>query len=217
LDWVYNTDVRTYPYDPQRAIALLEDAGYDRIVDGVRQDAAGRSLSFEIMTTAGDRTRELVQQVLQAQWNEVGIDVRIRNQPARVFFGQTVRRREYTGMAMYAWLSAPESVPLTTLHSSQIPSEANNYSGQNSPGWRNQEVDELITAIERELDRDTRKAMWKRLQDLYAEEVPVLPLYYRADVFILPPWLDGVRPTGHLNTSSLEVETWRVTPGAQAQ
>ena len=42
------------------------------------------------MTTAGNRTRELVEQVLQSQWKQVGIDVRIRNEPARVFFGQTV-------------------------------------------------------------------------------------------------------------------------------
>src|SRR3546814_15050616 len=88
------------------------------------------------MTTAGDKTRELVQQVLQSQWRAVGIDIRIHNEPARVFFGQTVRHRRFEGMAMFAWLSATESVPRTTLHSTMITSAQNGWSGQNYNGFR---------------------------------------------------------------------------------
>ena len=49
------------------------------------------------MTTAGNRTRELVQQVLQSQWQRLGIDVRINNEPARVLFGETMRERQFPG------------------------------------------------------------------------------------------------------------------------
>ncbi len=48
------------------------------------------------MTTAGNRTRELVEQVLQSQWKRLGIEVRIRNEPARVFFGETVSKRKFS-------------------------------------------------------------------------------------------------------------------------
>ena len=64
------------------------------LTGGVRHDAGGEPLSLELMTTAGSRTRELVEQVLQSQWKRLGIDIRIRNEPARVFFGETVSRRK---------------------------------------------------------------------------------------------------------------------------
>ena len=164
------------------------------------------------MTTAGNRTRELVQQALQAQWRQVGIDARIRNEPARVFFGETVTKRKFTGLAMYAWISAPESVPRTTLHSSQIPSAENGWSGQNNPGFRNDEMDTLIDRLEVELDREKRRPMWARLQAIYAEELPVIPLYFRADAYVMPRWLDGITPTGHQYPTTLWVEQWRAAP-----
>ena len=107
----------------------------------------------------------------------------------------------------------PESVPRGTLHSTEIPTEANNWGGQNYPGYKSEEMDRLIEAIEVELDRDKRKALWQRLQQLYAEDLPVLPLYWRANSYILPKWLEGVQPTGHQGTTTLWVEDWRRTDG----
>ena len=164
------------------------------------------------MTTAGNRSRELVEQVLQSQWKAVGIDVRIRNEPARVFFGQTVTERKFSSLAMYAWISAPESVPRTTLHSAHIPSKDNNFAGQNYTGFRNAEMDEVLETIEVELDRSKRKKLWRRLQEIYATELPVIPLYFRAEPYILPKWLKGLEPTGHQDPSTLWVENWRAEP-----
>ncbi len=210
LDSVHSPDTPKYPYDPAKAKALLEEAGWSVMQRGLRHNAAGERLSLEIMTTAGNRSRELVQQVLQSQWRQIGIEVTIRNQPARVFFGETVSRRKYAAMAMFAWISSPESVPLTTLKSDQIPTEENGWSGQNYTGFQNPAMDELIDAIERELDFEKRKRLWADLQALYVEELPVLPLYWRANAFPLPKWLKGVRPTGHQLTTTLWVEDWRV-------
>ncbi|MFY7781976.1 MAG: peptide ABC transporter substrate-binding protein, partial [Tagaea sp.] len=159
----------------------------------------------------GNRIRETVQQVLQSQWRRAGIEVRIRNEPARVFFGDTLRQRRFQ-LAMYAWFSAPESVPRTTLHSESIPSEANAWQGQNNPGVRSDAMDALIDAVERELDPAKRRPMWARMQALYAEEAWVLPLYFRADPFVIPKWLGGIEPNGHQYYSSLRVEYWRPRP-----
>ncbi|TVR78843.1 MAG: peptide ABC transporter substrate-binding protein [Rhodospirillales bacterium] len=213
LDWVFTEDVPHYPYDPAEAARLLDEAGFADRRRGMRRDQDGRPLSLEIMTTAGNRSRELVQQVLVSQWRDAGIEVRIRNEPSRVFFGQTVSQRRFSAMAMFAWISSPESVPRTTLHSEQIPTPENNWAGQNYTGFRNAEMDRLIEAIEVELDRDRREALWHQLQRLYATELPALPLFFRADSFILPRWLEGVVPTGHQYPTSLWVEDWRVAEG----
>lgn len=209
LDWIAADDLPKYRYDSKRAAALLDEAGWNVMRNGFRHNAAGERLSLELMTTAGNRSRETVQQVLQSQWRKLGIEVRIRNEPARVLFGQTLKQRQYSGMAMYAWISAPESLPRLTLHSKEIPSAANNYAGQNTPGFRNAEADEVIDKIEVELNRERRSALWHRLQEIYVEELPVLPLYFRADSYIVPKWLAGIEPTGHQIPTTLWIEHWR--------
>lgn len=210
LDWPHDPEVRQYPHDPARAAALLTEAGWTPGRDGIRRNAAGERLAFELMTTAGNRSREAVQQVIQAQWRALGVEARIRNEPPRVLFGETLSRRRFQGAALFAWVSAPEGVPRTTLHSSEIPTAERNWSGQNYTGFRNAEMDALLEALPIELDRERRRALWHRLQAIYAEELPALPLWFRQDAHIWPPWLDGVRPTGHLNPSSLWAEHWRV-------
>ena len=208
LDWVYTAETAKYPFDPERAKKLLEAAGWTELRGGIRYNKAGERLSFAFMTTSGNRTRELIQQIVQSQWRQVGVDARIQNQPARVFFGTTVTQRKFDGVALFAWISAPESVPRTTLHSKFIPTAENNWSGQNTSGYRNPEMDRLIDQIERELDKEKRRALWHRLQALYAEELPALPLFFRADGYVLPNWLDGVVPTGHQYSSTLWIEQW---------
>jgi peptide/nickel transport system substrate-binding protein len=209
LDWVFAQDLKPVAYDPKAAAQIFEEAGWKAGPGGIRQNAQGEKLSFELMTTAGNRSRETVQQVLQAQWKQVGVDIKIRNEPARVFFGETVTKRKYGGMAMFAWVSSPENVPRSTLHSQEIPTAANNYAGQNYTGYASKKMDDLVEKIEIELNRETRKALWRQQQELYLEDLPVLPLYFRADVFVMPKWLKGVTPTGHQNVSTLWIEHWR--------
>jgi peptide/nickel transport system substrate-binding protein len=211
LDWIHSKDTPKYFRDLARASALLDEAGWaKRGADGIRMNERGERLSLELMTMAGNRTRELVQQVLQSQWREAGIDIRIRNEPARVFFGETVTKRKFTGMALFAWLSAPESVPRLMLHSEHITSARNNWSGQNYTSYANPEVDRLLDAIETELDREKRRVLWARLQKIYAEDLPVIPLFFRADPFIVPKWLTGIIPTGHQDPTTYWVENWGV-------
>jgi peptide/nickel transport system substrate-binding protein len=209
LDWIHDPEVRRWPFDAARAQALLAEAGWTPGPDGVRRNAAGERLSLELMTTAGNRSREATQQVIQAMWRAVGVEARIRNEPPRVLFGQTLNRRTFGGAALFAWVSAPESVPRAVLHSDEIPRAERNWSGQNYTGFRNAEMDRLLEDIPQELDRERRRALWRRLQAIYAEELPALPLWFRQDAHVWPVWLEGVRPTGHLNPSSLWAEEWR--------
>ena len=213
LDWVHTDDVAHHPYDPAKAASLLDAAGWTPGAGGLRRNAAGEPLRLELMTTAGNRTRELIQQVIQGQWRKLGIETVIRNEPPRVFFGETTSKRRFTGLALFAWISSPENVPRTTLHSQEIPSQENGWSGQNFTGFKSPQMDALLDAIEVELDRDKRALLWAELQRLYATELPALPLFFRADAHIWPRWLEVVEPTGHLAPTTLWVERWRVRDG----
>ena len=212
LDRMFDPDGPRVHFDPPEANRLLDQAGWTGRSGGIRTNAAGDKLSLTVATTAGNRSRELVEQVLQAQWRQVGIEARIENQPARVLFGQTLRERRFAGLAMFAWISAPENIPRSLLHSSMIPSAANGYSGQNYPGLANPELDRVLDDLEVVCEPKANRALWARLQQLYGTLLPSLPLYYRADATVKPKWLSGLVPTGHQEPSSLWVERWTAAP-----
>lgn len=208
LDWCYDPNVKKYPYDAAKAAQLLDDAGWKLGADGMRHNAKGDPLEFELMTTAGNRNREVMELVIQQAWKRLGINVTLRNQPARTFFGETVLKHAFKDFALFAWFSAPENVPREILHSDMVPTAANNYGGENAEGYRNPEMDKLLDAIEVELDRTKRGELWKQFQALFAEDLPMLPLTFRSDPYILPTWLKGVEPTGHQYPTTLWVENW---------
>lgn len=211
LDTVYDPEAPSYAHNPKKAQQLLVEAGWSVLKDGIRHNAVGERLQLELMTTAGNKSRELIQQVLQSQWRRSGVDIRIRNQPARVFFGETVSRRKFEHMAMYAWISAPQGIPRTTLHSTMIPSAKNGWSGQNYPGFAHPAMDKALDDAETNCDPAENRAIWKDLQRVYAEELPALPLYFRANPFITPKWLKGIVPTGHQFPTTLWVEDWHTS------
>ncbi|MDW8123959.1 MAG: peptide ABC transporter substrate-binding protein, partial [Geminicoccaceae bacterium] len=198
LDRMLAAELPRWPFDPERAARLLEEAGWRLGPGGIRRNARGEPLRLEFQTTAGNRSRELVQQVLQGMWRKLGIEVTIKNEPPRVLFAETLGKRRFSGMVMFAWISSPENVPRSVLHSSEIPRPENNWSGQNYTGFADPEVDALLDAIEVELDEERRRGLWHRLQTIYAEQLPALPLYFRAEAHVWPKWLQGVEPTGHL-------------------
>lgn len=208
LDPMYSAGARQYAYDPAAAKKLLDEAGYSRMQAGFRTNAAGERFSIEITTTAGNRVREQVAQVIQSQLRQVGIELRIKAEPPRIF-SEALNRRAFTGLAMYAWVQRPQGVPRTTLHSDEIPTAKNAWSGQNYPGYVNPAMDKALDAAERELDEGKRRGFFAEIQKLYADDLPALPMYFRVDPFVLPKPLKGVVPTGHLNSTTLWVEQWK--------
>ena len=205
----FTDNVRHYPYDPAAARALLAEAGWNPGEDGICRNAAGQRLSLEFTTSTGVRARELQQQVMQSQWRAIGVEATIKNEPPRTLFGETLRHRHFTGMAMFGWSSAVESSPRQTLSSGQIPTEANNWGGTNYTDFRNPRMDADIDALERELDPAKRLPLWTEMQRIYADELPVLPLFFGSEAHVWPNWLKGVTPTGHNQPTSLWAEHWR--------
>ena len=204
----YTADVPAYRYDPAAARALLDAAGWTPGADGIRRNAAGQRLSLQFSTATGVRARELQQQVMQSQWRAIGVETVIKNEPPRTLFGETLKHRTFTGMAMFGWSSSVESSPRQTLSSGQIPTAANNWGGTNYTDFRNARLDADIDALERELDFAKRRPLWAEIQRIYAEELPVLPLFFGSEAHVWPRWLHGVVPTGHNQPTSLAAEGW---------
>lgn len=195
-------------FDLPGAKRLLAEAGWTPGPDGICRNAAGQRLSIEFGTTAGNRLRELQQQVLQNQWKAACVEVTIKNEPARTIFGETLKRRTYTGMILYGWNSTVSESPRRTLATDQIPTGANGFGGANYPGFSNPEMDQGIAAVEGELDPAKAKATWSAMQRIYAEQLPALPMFFRAEPHVTPKWLRGYQPLGNGYIAAIFAENW---------
>ena len=202
----YTDKVPKYDYSPRTANKLLDEAGWKKGSDGIRVKD-GKKLSFTIMAAAGVKLNENIQTFIQDQWRNIGVQLSIKNEPARVFFGDTVRDRNFD-LALYSWVSIPDNSPRSFLHSKSIPTVANSKAGQNYTGYKNKEVDSLIDQLEMELDSKKRAEIGKKILNLYATDLPVLPLYYRATNAVIPSGLKNYRLSGHLFYETLNVEDW---------
>jgi peptide/nickel transport system substrate-binding protein len=69
-------------------------------------------------------------------------------------------------------------------------------------------MDAAIATAEGELDPAKRKLIWAGMQKIYAEQLPVLPLFFRSEAHVTPTWLRGYIPTGHADLSSEWAENW---------
>jgi peptide/nickel transport system substrate-binding protein len=119
-----------------------------------------------------------------------------------------LKHRAFNGLVMFAWSSSIESTPRQILHSSQIPAQANNWGGSDYTGFRDTAMDADIEAMEKQLDPALRRPLWADMQRIYAEQLPVLPLFFGSEAHVWPLWLKGVVPTGHNQVSTLWAETW---------
>ncbi|MDV6376068.1 peptide ABC transporter substrate-binding protein [Deinococcus arenicola] len=186
LATVYKKDVEEYKFDPAKAKALFAAAGWKPGSDGILQKG-GKKFSLNFGTTAGNSVRERVQQILQAQWKAVGVQVNIQNYPSSVFFGADFLSKGESGkwdLAMYAWTANPIFEEGNLFKSEGVPTEANGYSGQNNSGWKNADYDKLQLQARTDFAPASRNKLFDQMQTIWAKEVPSLPLYYRVNPYI---------------------------------
>lgn len=199
--------ITIYNYSKREANRLLDEAGYKMGADGYRYKGKEK-LSLVFMTTAGNKIRETIQTMLLAAWKNVGVEVVVKNEPARIFFSDTTKKRRYGDMAMYAWVSAPERSPRSVYSSESIPSEKNTWTGQNRMGWVNKKVDKMVGELEVEFNPQKRLDLAHRLLKEYTTDAPVMPFFYRSEIAVVPANMKGYRLAGTLYYETSEVENW---------
>ena len=138
----------------------------------------------------------------------MGIEILIKNEPARIFFGDTMTHRKFEGLSLFAWVSSPENSPRSTFHSSAIPTQKNSWSGQNFMGWKNPDVDRALDQLNLEFDGKKRFELMSTILKYYTDELPALPLYYRSDISVIPKNLQNYKMSGHQYYETNNAEDW---------
>lgn len=210
----YNPDAKKYAYDLERAKKRLKEAGWEPGTNGIRRNSDGKELRLVLMTTSGDKLREKVQQIIRSDWRKAGIEVTLRNQPAKVFFSDTVRYRKFPHLAMYSWVLNPSSDGENVWTIKNIPSEKNNWQGQNTSGFVHEEISRLNHLIPATIDKRKRFELFQKEQEIWTEELPAIPLYFHVEVSVTNPRFLNWKPTGTNTPVTWNAEKWRFAGGS---
>jgi peptide/nickel transport system substrate-binding protein len=206
-----------YDFDMRRAGELLDQAGWlQRQEDGYRYNAAGERLRFAFTTSVRHPVRGMIQQVARNFWRKLGVEIIIDNVDQETLIQRVLPERAFTGIVLYSWSQQPQEIPWFTLHSSAVPVPGNRVTGTgglatgglNFSGLRDDETDAALVALATETRAGAQQRLWLRLQQLYLEKLPGLPLYFRPVAGIVPKSLRGFSVYGHRSPASLWAEKW---------
>ncbi|MEZ4520098.1 MAG: ABC transporter substrate-binding protein [Thermomicrobiales bacterium] len=165
IEYYYEPDVAQYPYDPEQAAALLDEAGWVLGDDGIREKD-GQKLAWTCTIITGDQARRPEAELAQANFLDVGMEMTIAEAPVATI--QEGQRSGEIDMSLYNWTyggSSGEPDPSNTLRSDA----RNNWSL-----YKNERMDELLDAGLAETDPEARREIYSEVQKIVAEDVPFL-------------------------------------------
>jgi len=168
--WAYDGNVPHYDYNPERARQILDQAGHPA-VDGVR---------FHLtMKTSTQESTRLLAAVLQQQLRDVGIALDIRTFEFATFFSD-VTRGEYQVHSL-RWVGGNEDPDIFeyVFHSDRFSPH-----GANRTYYSNPKVDALINQARSTLNQEERKQLYAQLQEILANDLPYINLWYQDNVLI---------------------------------
>ena len=180
----HNEEVVASTYDPERAAAMLEAAGWLPGPDGIRVKD-GQRFSFTMLNRAGTADRIAIAQVIQAQLKAIGVEVDFRTLESAAW---TQTWRSFDWEAVVAAWFLPADPSFTGLYRCGGP---NNMTGFCSPA-----LDEVMEASDRQLSFEARKPLLDRAQALLAEDARMLPLYYNVIPELVSDRVVGYRGSG---------------------
>ena len=184
--WAFTSDVETHPYDPEHAAQLLEAAGYHVQSDGYRLHLT--------MKTSSEETSRLLASILQQQLRAAGIRLEIRSYESATFYADIVRGAFQ--IFTLRWIGGNEDPDIfeAVFASSSFPPHRSNRGYYSNP-----EVDRLIAEGRAETDQQKRRAIYIRIQQIVAHDLPYINLWYFDNVLVHGPRIKDVplNPSGN--------------------
>jgi peptide/nickel transport system substrate-binding protein len=172
----YCDPVFTAKFDAAGAEQILTDAGWTKNADGMWANAEGVVPEIHWMVNTGNTRRESTQEYLIPKLAEAGFNVIADNCEALPCVFQTRLPALQYDLAMYISNVAPDPVYLTTSFACDyIPSEENNFVGQNSSGWCNEEATAALKQADQTLDEAERVTLIKSAIAMMAEDYMMIP------------------------------------------
>jgi len=186
-----NPDAKTFSYNLAEANALLEQAGWKNLVNDLSKPRQARGIKnipdgtqFEVtyLTTPASQ-RIQVATLISDSLAQCGVKVNVQYidqtslygvGPAGPLFGRNFDLIEF------AMGSTGLEPPCDWFTTSEIPNAANHWVGTNVSGYSNPAFDKACQAAQQSLaDEPDHATAYREAQSIFAQDLPVLPLYWR--------------------------------------
>jgi peptide/nickel transport system substrate-binding protein len=186
----YDKNLKIYPFDPQKGLALLHEAGWrdtdgdgvlDKVIDGKKTP-----LQFEIKFNSGNAVRESVALVLIDELRKHGIAASVRQLDWTIFLND-VKNHHFDAVVLGWAMSTTEPDGYQIWHSSQAANK-----GSNAISYKNSRVDQILEEYRREFDEQKRIRLYKEFQEILNEEQPYTFLFASKRVSAVQRRFEGV-------------------------
>jgi len=200
--WAFEPDVATFPYDPDHARRLLDEAGYpDPDGDGPRPRLR---LSLKVST---EEFYRLQAAVIQQDLRLVGVDLDVRSYEFATMYTDILKGAFQLYTLQWVGVTDPDMLR-RVYHSSQVPPL-----GFNRGFYANAELDRLIDAATVSTDEAERRRLYAEAQRLVARDVPYISLWYKTNVAVAQPDLEGIRLGPSSDFRFLREVRWKENDG----
>jgi peptide/nickel transport system substrate-binding protein len=186
--WAYTDQVARYPYSPEKAKALLAEAGWKDNGDGVLRDRDGKPFSFTIRTNQGNEERKKVAEIIQQRLGAIGVQAEIQVIEWASFIKEFIKKKRFEAVVL-GWGVGTDPDQYPVWHSSQTgPDQLNQIS------YANPEVDRLLEEGRAACSQHERIKYYHRFQEVLAEDQPIVFLYFRDALPVVASRVQGVQP-----------------------
>ena len=204
--WAYNTDLKDIGYNPSKAAEMLDSAGWKIGSDGIRQKE-GVKLKFMISTTAGSKAREQSQALLKQNWKAINVEAEIKNFPSSVMWGTFYTNSEFDlALSAHSPKTGVDPDYTARIHSQYIPRK--HGKGANYCQYENPKIDRLLEAGLATDDREKRKEIYWKIQEIWYDEVPIAPIFNWSMVFGKKSELKGHSVNPNIPKYGWNVNEW---------
>jgi peptide/nickel transport system substrate-binding protein len=153
-----NNNGPVYPYDVEKAKALLKEAG---VAEGTEVTSIG---------LAGSADETAILSTIQQMWAQVGVKLTIEQLDNAT---RTARYRDSDfQMRVSLWTNDINDPSQITSYFAYFPNIKSLYSG-----YQDKRIDELFEKSQKEMDKEKRAAMYKEIQEIYVAAAPIMFLY----------------------------------------
>jgi peptide/nickel transport system substrate-binding protein len=196
-NWTYVDHTGRFPFDPDQARALLDEAGWAVGSDGIRTKD-GERLTLDLLNIAGDSERLQVVQLAQAMWGEIGVEVNINQVDAPTFVAAMTEQNYQIGYGFWSFSVDPSSYNERWLSSS-----AGHWLNYDKP-----EVDQLLLDALTTADRNERGELYAQFQEIVVEDATNIWLYNRVFFDAVHNRVQGFVPNASNSTNMWNVHEW---------
>jgi peptide/nickel transport system substrate-binding protein len=161
--------------DPAKVASLLEGDGWAKGSDGIYAKG-GKKLSITWQTVAGNARREAIQALIIPALKDLGIELVADNSDADTLF-QTRLPQMDTEIGLYAQVASPDPSVTTIFGCANIPTTENNFSGQNTIGWCNEDASALMTESDQTPDTAKRLDLIHQIGAAVRADAAWMPFY----------------------------------------